>query len=278
MPSFFKKKKSHLILGGLVLFHLILISLQVPLGDEPNYFEKAIFSVFSPIQHGIVFITQKISGFWKGYFDLRDAHKQNERMRAEMFLLRQENHLLRIKMEELSHNENIQETLEKINESILPVRTIGIDTNNYFSSVIVNRGALDKIKKNMVVLDEIGNLVGRIIEPVSLKESRVQLITDTASGISVFSGGSKTPGILSGNGKGLCNLEHILSTAEQISQGDRVFTSGFAGIYPPGINVGTILEITETSGLFKKITVQPNFKFKNLDRLAVIMIEPKEFF
>ncbi len=278
MLSFFKKNKNLVVLSVLIFLQLVLISIQVPLGERENYFEKTVFVIFSPLQHGIVSFFHSIGRFWNGYLSLREAHDQNEEMRQEVFSLSQENRLLRNALEHYRNEKEIEAFLGEMHPNILHVRVIGIDASNYFKSVMINRGSLDRIAKNMVVLDKFGNLVGRIIGPIALKEARVQLITDNDCGVSVFTEKDKVLGILSGDGKGSCELEHVVSTDENVSVGENLYTTGYDSIFPPGINVGRITSITPTSDLFKKITVKPYFEFRHLDQLAVIRLQAKDIF
>ena len=131
----------------------------------------------------------------------------------------------------------------------------------------------------MIVLDKNGNLVGRIIDSISLKEARVQLVTDNASGISVFTK-KRVQGILVGDGEGQCLMEYVLATTttDEISEGEDLITSGYDRIYPSGITVGRIVSITTDASLHKHIIVDPYFDFRYLDQIAVIMKDPKDFF
>lgn len=278
MPLFLKEKKNLIILLALIFFHLILISLQVPLGYEQSYFEKGFFSVFSPVQHGILSFFQSIGKLWKNYFYFRNVRSQNQEMKEEIFLLRQENNLLRTVLQELKSEKEVEENLFKIRQSILPAQVIGLDASNLYKSATINKGSLDGIKKNMVVLDKNGNLVGRIVGPVSLKEARVQLITDNESGVGVFSQKNKVMGVLRGDAKGFCFFNYVLVTELGISEGEEVITSGYDGIYPSGIKIGKIVTIEETTSLHKEIKVEPYFDFRYLDQLAVIKKDPKEIF
>jgi rod shape-determining protein MreC len=278
MSSFFRRNKSFVVLAILIFLQLVLISIQVPLGANENYFEKAVFVLFSPVQHGIVSFFQSIGGFLKGYISLRNAHVENEDLRQEIFSLSQKNRILRNALEHYKNEKEIEALLGEMYPNILHARVIGIDASNTFKSVMINRGSLDGIEKNMVILDKFGNLVGRVIGPIAFKEARVQLITDNDCGVSVFTEKEKVLGILSGDGKGSCVLEHIVSTEENVTPGENLYTTGFDSIFPPGINVGRITSVTPTSELFKKIIVKPYFEFRHLDQLAVIRLKAKDIF
>ena len=278
MPLFLKERKSLLVLTALIFFQLILISTQVPLGYEQNYFEKAVFSFFSPIQHGILSLFRSIGNLWKNYFDLQNVQSQNQKMKDEMFFLRQENNLLRNALENLRSQKEIEESLLKLHENILAAQVIGFDASNFYKSATINKGSLDGLKKDMVVLDQNGSLVGRIIDPVALKESRVQLITDNESGVGVFSQKKEVMGILSGDGKGYSLLKYIHVTTEDIYEGEDIITSGKDGLFPSGIKVGKIISITTSTSLFKQIKVEPYFDIRRLDHVAIIMKDPMEIF
>lgn len=278
MPSFLKAKKSLIILAALIFSQLVLISLQVPL-EEKNYFERAIFYVFSPIQHGVHFIIQKTSGVWKNYFYLRDVKGQNEKLKKEILLLRQENNLLRNALQKLTDKTEIENRLSELKENILVAQVIGLDPSHFYKSMIINKGSLDGLKKDMAVVDRYGHLVGRIISPVSIKESKVQLITDTESGISVISEKENEPGIISGDGQGGCLLKYVLVTSpKDVYKGESLLTSGFDGIFPRGLSIGEISSVASTTSLFKKIGVKPFFDFRRLDQVAVLLINPDDIF
>ncbi len=278
MPLFLKERKSLVVLTALIFFQLILISTQVPLGYGENYFEKAVFSVFSPVQHGILSLFRSIGEFWENYFYFQNVQGQNRKMKDEMFFLRQENNLLRNALGNLRSAKEIEESLLRLHENILVAQVIGFDASNFYKSAVINKGSLDGLRKDMIVLDKNGSLVGRIINPIALKESRVQLITDNESGVGVFSQSKEVMGILSGDDKGYCFLEYIHVTTEDIYEGEDIITSGKDGLFPSGIKVGKIVSITTSTSLFKQVKVEPYFDIRDLDQVAVIMRDPMEIF
>jgi len=277
MPSFLKKKKNTVILICLVLFQLVLISLQVPLGAEASFFEKAVFSLFSPLQNGVTVVIHGVGKAWKGYFDLRNVHRENTKIKQEIFFLQLENRLLRGLLNKANTEQEIRDLLEQIRGRIVIARVIEMDIVNPYKSVVINRGQMDGIEQDMIVLDRFGQLVGRIISPVTPREARLQLITDTDSGTSVFNQ-SKVPGVINGSQDGLCVLKYIVKTDEGIDEGDVLSTSGYDKLYPPGIPVGEVISVNSTEEFFKQIIVRPFFQIRHLDALAVIKLDSKSFF
>jgi rod shape-determining protein MreC len=278
MPNPVKKTKSIIILLSLIFIQLVFISIQVPMGDESNYFERIVFSAFSPISNGVVSVFRGIASLWKNYVGLHDVNKDNQRLQKEVFRLNQENSLLRGMLRTYRTEKEMLENLSKLEKSILPARIIGLDSSNVWKSLVINKGSLDGVKKDMVVLDKQGHLVGRVVEPVTYKQARIQMITDSESGVHVVPRGKDVPAILNGKGDGKCNLEFVLATDTLVKEGDELITTGIDGIYIPGILVGRISSIERNLSLFKEIIVVPAFQLQKLDLLAVVTADVNELF
>jgi len=271
MPLFPKEKRSVRVFLALIIFQVVLLSFQVPLGTEPTFMEKAVFAVFTPVQHGVVAVVRFLGGLWRNYFFFFHVQRQNQELRREVFALRQDNALLRRSLERFQSREEMKLFLDGSRRSFRIASVISLDPVNFKKALIIDQGRLAGLAKDLVILDRYGHLVGRIIEPVSLAEATVQLITDESSGVGVQVRGNKGVGVLSGDGRGDCLLKYILSTAENIAVGDEVLTSGYDRIYPPGLPVGTIISVGRDSTLFKAIVVRPYFDFKALNLVAVLL-------
>ena len=278
MPAFLKKKKSLILLISLIFVQMIFISFQVPKGRQESLFEKTIFTVFAPVQHGVSSFFHKTSDLFKGYLNLHKVYEKNKDLDQEILLLRQERELLKSLLRKYKSEEEIQDLFQDIYKNIRIARIIGWDFGDIYASININKGSLDGVKKDMVVLDRNGCLVGRVIGPVNLKEARIQLITDKASGVSVTSQENNPVGILSGFSGDLCELKYILSTDKELEKGDQIITTGYGGIFPPAVKVGEIVETTNPKMLFRKILVKPYFNIRDLDRVVVIELDIKSFF
>jgi rod shape-determining protein MreC len=107
----------------------------------------------------------------------------------------------------------------------------------YLNSLIINIGSNMNIKNGMAVLDG-KNFIGRIID-VNFFSSRVLLVSDLNSKISVISEPSAYHAILTGHGKNALSLEYLPKN-HNIKDDDKVYTSGKEGIFSPGIPVGIV--------------------------------------
>ncbi|HVP90614.1 MAG TPA: rod shape-determining protein MreC [Terriglobales bacterium] len=265
-----EKRKSFLILGGLVLLHLLLISVQVPRGAEKKLFERAVFAAFSPFQKAAVSAFRGLRAVWTDYFDLRRVRVENQALKRELFFLEQENKVLADGLTRFRSEAEVRDSLEAFRKSLIPARVVGTDSENYYRALVIDRGTRAGVRPDMPVCDRYGNLVGRTIAPVSADEAMVQLITDPDSGVSVVSATDKIVGILSGKQGNRCVMKYILATVKGGQEGEDLLTTGFDKIYPAGLHVGHIVSIRPTADVFKEIGVLPYFSYATLDIVAVL--------
>ncbi|HAR35835.1 MAG TPA: rod shape-determining protein MreC [Acidobacteria bacterium] len=263
-------KNRFLVAGLLVFFHLILISYQIPLGSRQTLLEKILFSLFSPVQKAAVGGYRLIASGWNNLRYLSQVQKENQELAREIFFLRQANQLLQEKLKLGLSQSELEANLKLIAGSVVPARTIGFDTSNYYRSIIINRGTADGLGRNLPVCDKYGHLIGRTAEPLGAHEARVVLITSEESGVAVISSADRMMGILSGDGQGRCLVKYVMASSPAGIEGDEVQTSGFDRIYPPGLKVGRIIQVSTREGIFKKIVIQPYFNIRDLKLVAVL--------
>ncbi|HPW17711.1 MAG TPA: rod shape-determining protein MreC [Candidatus Aminicenantes bacterium] len=271
-----EKRRSALVLAGLALFHVVLISVQVPQGAETSVFERAVFFVTSPVQRlGAAAVSGAVS-VWRGYFDLRRVRGENAALKRENFFLRQDLRFLEDRLALFRSEAEIEALLKDFRGTVLPARVIGVDSVNPYQSIVIDKGRLDGVAKDMAVCDMTGALVGRTIEPVSLKEAMVQLVTDKDSSVGVVSAAARLTGSLAGRSGPRCELRYVLASAGGGEAGEELLTTGTDRIYPAGIRVGRIvgIEPNAASPIFRRIVVEPSFRFNTLDIVAVLAAGP----
>ena len=137
-------------------------------------------------------------------------------------------------------------------------------------SVRVDKGSLAGVRTGDVVVVPEG-LVGRI-DSVSPHTAEVLLITDPSLKVACeMEAGTpnRAFGILSGGDEEALLIRH-LGNAGSLAPRSRVCTSGRGGVFPPGLEIGTLLEVRRDSkGLAREGEVLPSVVFSTLEDVFI---------
>jgi len=271
-----ERRRSALILTGLIVFHGLVIILQVPQGASKSYFERGLFFVFSPVQRLAAGAVRGVAALWSSYFDLRAVRRENAELKRRLFFLGQDLRFVEDRLAQAGAEAKLREHMAAFEGSIVAARVIGVDSANPHQSIVIDKGSLDGISRDMAVCDRNGALVGRTIDPVGLKETMVQLITDKDSSVSVRAEATSLTGAISGTSRDDCELRYILASAAGVQEGLELRTTGFDRIYPAGLRVGVIESVGRdaASPIFLKIVIRPFFGFDTIDAVAVLTVGP----
>ena len=106
------------------------------------------------------------------------------------------------------------------------------------------------------------------------------LVTDEKSGAGAIVGQlgqSNALGSIKGMGEnGLLEMRYV-SGMEKVQPGDSVTTTGQDAIYPPGYNVGEVVEVRPGSATQAQvIRIRPGARLDRLKEVAVLMYHPPQ--
>jgi rod shape-determining protein MreC len=229
-------------------------------------------SAVSPVQRATTGVGGAGLGFFRGLADMRYAQVENEGLRTRLAEAENE---LREARQARDENERLKKLLDftkDVQYQSIPARVVARDPSVWFNSVVINRGSASGVDLDMPVVTPEG-IVGRVVGvgPVS---AQVMLLTDerSAAGAVVGQlGQSNAVGSVRGFGKnGLLEMRYV-SGLETVNVGDYVVTTGQDRIYPPGLNVGTVVEITPGSATTPhNIRVKPGARLNSLQEVAVL--------
>lgn len=150
----------------------------------------------------------------------------------------------------------------------MAARVIARSTDSWSSTITIDKGTTSGIQTGMPVMTSTG-VVGQVSE-CGPTTATVRLITDESSGVSAKVQSSGAQGQLQGSADGTLHL-NLIRTDQQVSTGDSVVTSGLGGVYPKGLPVGTVSNVTKSSGsLYYDITVEPLASVGSLEEVLVI--------
>lgn len=132
----------------------------------------------------------------------------------------------------------------------------------FFHSLLINAGARQFIRRGQAVIWQ-GGLIGRVAE-VGERTSRVLLMTDINSRIPVVVESTGDRAIVRGDNSSR-PLLLFLPGNSPISPGDRIVTSGHGGVYPPGLVVGAVAQVSDTD-----VSVQPFVDWSRLSQAVIL--------
>jgi rod shape-determining protein MreC len=192
--------------------------------------------------------------------------------------LRQENEslkeALRHSHETLEENSRFKQLLdlrEAAPYQTVAASVIGKDFNVMRSYLVLNKGAVQGIKKYAPVLTYAG-LAGKILE-VGRFSSKVMLMNDPDLGVPAMNARTREHGLVSGTLDGRCKMR-FLGVDSDIREGDLVVTSGLNLTYPEGILIGRVAIVgVESSGIGKFAVLEPAVQVSSLEDVLVAVFQ-----
>ena len=258
---------------GIIITIIILILIVIFSNGENNtsFFENAASNLVMPIQNGLTYLKNKISGNSTFFTDISNLQQENEELKRKNSELEQSLRELEIIK---TQNETLKEYLnltEKYGEyNTVPGYVINKEISNYSKTIVINLGSDDGVTENMTVIADQG-LVGYVVS-VTDTTAKVQTIVDTASSVSCVMSSNDESIVCKGTLDDSSSLRAMyIPTDSNIAQGESIETSGLGGIYPKGIHVGTVKKVTNTQNLTDRYAiVETAVDFDKLNTVLVI--------
>lgn len=217
-------------------------------------------------------------GFFQRIANWRNAAAENEQLKQRVAELEVEARQARADRDENQRLKALLDFKENNQYASIPASVIARDPSLWFNTVTINRGSSSGIVPSMPVVTP-GGIVGRVIA-TSPWTSQVMLITDdkSAAGAVVGQlGSSSALGSVGGLGaNGLLEMRYV-SGLEEVKVGDYVATTGQDGIYPQGLNVGTVVEVRSGSATTPHtIYIKPGARIDSLEEVVVLQYRPPQ--
>lgn len=270
-------KTKHIIVGIILLIIIIIIILSATLkkDKELNKVESLIKDIVTSAEKIIYspfkFVINKIDD----YKELNNIRKKYELLLPQVDRidsLNAENIELRKQLESMKKELKIEYTINDY--EFLNATVINRNITHWYNTITIDKGTHNGVENDMVVVNSQG-LIGRVISTTTFT-SEVRLITtsDTINKISVTisDGKNKVNGLIKNYNYNTGYLEvEGVSNTEKVSNDAYVYTSGLGGIFPSGILIGKVANITtDEYDLAKIIDVSPIADFNDINYVAVL--------
>lgn len=216
----------------------ILISISIILiilgGTEPGKrFQLASARIISYLQKPLTSLAS-----------ILDAKRENQILREKVIEISIEKERFKSSIDETKRLAKLLAFKEKSPYSLLCAEVVGISPYPNEGVLLINKGHIDGIKKDMVCITSHG-LLG-IVTSVEKDVSHIQTLNNPGFRVSAMDSHTRTVGII--RQKNRLILDNV-PIGSSLNIGDTVITSGLGGVFPKGLLIGTIKDIKKSSDM-----------------------------
>jgi rod shape-determining protein MreC len=206
------------------------------------------------------FLTSKLQIFSRysaGFLKTKSVIADNARLKGENEAL----------LSQLAELENLQRenqflrgelgVAKSLNSKLLLARIFNIQKSAQSSTILINKGKSDGVKKSMAVITS-GNILVGIVDQVFDTTSLILTVDDPRAKINGRIQGSNTLVSTSG-GLGGNLVLNLITNQEDVKEGDTIVTNGLDGL-PQSLPIAKVTKVEVTGGsLFKKVEAKAIF-------------------
>lgn len=214
--------------------------------------------VVSPMVDLLVIPARSIAGMYDYFRGLKEVYKDNEALREEnkrLLAMYDKTRVLEVENRLLA---NLLNYVPPAEAKYITARVVAEEGDGFSHSVIAYTGGNRNVRKGQVALGERG-IIGRV-DKVGQMYSKIIMITDINSKIPVMVERTRVRGVLSGDNTPTPKMIFIPLDAE-LNVGDRIVTSGIAGVFPPGLPVGRVSSIEKNNVKIKPFNALGSLEF-----------------
>ena len=270
-------KKRYIILAVLICFALVIVltTRSIKEGRRLNFFEKAI-------KDSTTFVMDVLSKPVKMVKKQLKENKEKNKMYKEYKKLKnraERSKVYEARIKELEGEiDDLKEALE-LNDTITDYKEINAEVVNrnvgaWYNTLNINKGSKSGIKEGMAVIVNKG-LIGKVINVGNFTSTVKLLSTDELSNkisVKIEQDDKSIYGLLvSYNKKKNIYLIEGISDNTEIKNGSKVVTTGLSEIFPSGILIGEVKNVTKDKyDLARAVEVTPSVNFNDINIVTVL--------
>ena len=270
----FFKSKFFIVCTTVALIIAIVTSMLSMFGYS-GIIRSGLKTIATPFEWCGTKLANAVNGFVEVFAEYDDLKEENKELREEIERLeneKYENSVLRDQNDWLKSYLDLKTYIPDL--SMTDVTVIAREAGNYSTILTINKGYIHGIRRNMPVVTDKGTF-GYVSE-CGLDWAKVVSIIETSSSVSVYSERTGTTGVVEGDtalrSEGYCLMTYIAPNAD-IKVGDRIFTSGNGSIYPAGLLLGEVIEISaDEVTRTLSATIKPSVDFSDVNSINNLMV------
>src|SRR5512146_719654 len=226
-----------------------------------------VVTAITPIEKLFVHSINSVHDTFASYFYLRGVRKENASLKEQVEQMRLEQVRLQQDAAQAHRLQALLGFKEQFISQTLAAQVIGTSGSDASRIVYIDKGTSDGVRDNMAVITADG-VVGKIAKAFH-GTSQVLLISDQSWGAGGILTQSRFQGIVKGTQSGEVQMAYIMSD-NQVKPGEPIVTSGGDRIFPKGLPIGKVREVSPGKDLFLNIRVTPAADLNRLEEVLVV--------
>lgn len=216
-------------------------------------------------------VQHHVTAFWSRYVYLVGVRQENEDLSTRLHEVERDLTHLSEKAKSADRMAALLRFSPEISWDMRGCRVIGqkLGPNAILESMLVDAGSIHGVRANDPVISTKG-VVGRIVRP-GAHFSSVLLLSDPTSRIPVLTSEGRVPAIVQGRGFGAFLEVKFIPRNDEVSPGEILITSGQGGVFPKGIPVARVVEVTPADvSLFQNVYAEPLLALRYYEELLIL--------
>lgn len=280
MFSFFLSKNRNLI----VFIFLFILSSSFMSFSSSKFsvtFKEVGETIIYPFRYVVIQIGDGISSFFSAFSDDDGVEEQLEAKTKEIKYYQQKLLKLAVLKDENKRLRELLKYKEASKYTVEAARILSRDPENNFSSLTLDKGTMDGVKRGMPVFAFMNGEQGvvGVVSESSLFSSKVKTFRNREFAIGVYLPHSQVHGVIQGIGDNK-NVMSLLYIDKEISLNLRepVVTSSESQVFPPGVYVGNIsyIDTTDKTRLTYQAYLKPFIHLSKIKDVFVIINSTKK--
>lgn len=232
-------------------------------------------TVFSPVEKVTYSVSSAIKEQVERSFGSKETRAAVEKLEEENKALEIENAKLNKIIAQKDFLESEKNALESSENEYMKANVVNTDSNSMTQNFTIDKGKKDGIEVNDIILQAVGDsnyytgLVGKVTE-VYQTTARVETINSKSNDVSFVNSKSGDYGVIDKFTQKTIQ-GYMLDVDSEVERKDVLLTSGLGGVYPEGIYIGTVSNVTMSQDALKKnITLNSPVDFSHLYRVLIL--------
>ncbi len=266
-------KNRPLIIAVICSILLFVLLLSTSGSTQSSGAGSAMSRLLVPVQRFLYSSTESIGDFFAGLSEDRSIKDENAALKEQVAEMESQ----------LRNYENLRQENERLKELLgvvdsygeyetLTARVIGKSPGAWFDEFTINAGEQHGVQENMIVYTADG-LLGKVVY-TSATYSRVISLIHDQSGVSAMVERTRDNGVVKAaqEGENPDDLQlFYISSNSDVKPGDRIITSGIGGVYPKGIPIAQVTEVSTDSSSEKVVIARSNVDFEHVEEVVVVL-------